>query len=173
MRTYVVTFRNCWKKTMIDETNNIDERRLIIPGLAGVYGIVAPLGYATIRVLVALVLLPGGIDKVFYGGAARIATGNITSLGLPLPYAWAWAVACIEFFGSIMLALGLVTRPIALLFAIEWILIAMAVPLRPGASWFMLGGTGKYPALVAGLCIAFVLRGGGHYSVDSRLGKEF
>jgi putative oxidoreductase len=83
------------------------------------------------------------------------------------------ALGGFELVGGLFIAMGLLTRPIALLFAIEWILIAMAVPLRPGASWFMLGATGKFPALVAGLCVAFVLRGGGHYSLDNRLGKEF
>ena len=30
-----------------------------------------------------------------------------------------------------------------------------------------------YAAFVAGLCIAFVMRGGGHYALDRRVGKEF
>ncbi|MEA2982044.1 MAG: putative oxidoreductase [Alphaproteobacteria bacterium] len=156
---------------MIDETNNIDERRLIIPGLAGVYGIVAPLGYATIRVLVALVLLPGGIDKVFYGGAARIATGNITSLGLPLPYAWAWAVACIEFFGSIMLALGLFTRPLAVAMTTMLAVIAFGIMVKRGMFWTT---GGLEVALLLGLVtLAFVIGGGGRYSLDRVIGREF
>src|SRR4051812_23707887 len=49
---------------MIDETDTIDQRRLIIPGLGGLYRAMAPLGYAAVRVLTALVLFPGGIDKL-------------------------------------------------------------------------------------------------------------
>jgi putative oxidoreductase len=166
-----VRLRNGWKKKMIDETNNIDERRLIIPGLAGGYGVVAPLGYATIRVLVALVLLPGGIDKVFYGGAARIATGNITSLGLPLPYAWAWAVACIEFFGSIMLALGLFTRPLAVAMTTMLAVIAFGIMVKRGMFWTT---GGLEVALLLGLVtLAFVIGGGGRYSLDRVIGREF
>ena len=57
--------------------------------------------------------LPAGPDKIFYGGAGRIAAGNIAKLGLkPLP-AWAWAVAVVEFFGASLIALGLFTRPVA------------------------------------------------------------
>jgi putative oxidoreductase len=79
----------------------------------------------------------------------------------------------LEFFGGIGIMLGLLTRPVALLFVIECALIALAVPLRPGTSWLWLGATGKYPAVVAVLCFAFVLRGGGRSSLDRLIGKEF
>jgi len=45
--------------------------------------------------------------------------------------------------------------------------------LKPGTSWLMLGATPHYPAFVAALCIVFILRGGGRYSLDRLLGKEF
>src|SRR5262249_27024667 len=85
---------------MIDETRTIDTEQLIIPALAGPYRALGPLAYAAIRVLTALMLFPGGIDKLFYGGAARIGGGAITAMGWPVPYAWAWAVTCIESLGS-------------------------------------------------------------------------
>lgn len=125
-----------------------------------------PFAYAFIRFCTGAILVTHGIDRLFYSGSRTDVGGSLAFLPTS-------ALGGFELVGGLFIALGLLTRPIALLFAIEWILIAMAVPLRPGASWFMLGGTGKYPALVAGLCIAFVLRGGGHHSVDSRLGKEF
>jgi hypothetical protein len=59
------------------------------------------------------------------------------------------------------------------LFAIEWIAVALAMPLKPGTSWLLLGATPHYPAVVGALCIFFVLRGGGHYSLDRLIGKEF
>src|SRR6516164_6359457 len=84
-------------------------------------------------------------------------------------------VGTFELVGGIFLALGLLTRPIALLFAVEWIAIAItgAMGLKPGTSWLMLGATPHYPAFVAALCIVFILRGGGRYSLDRLLGKEF
>jgi putative oxidoreductase len=156
---------------MIDETNNIDERRLIIPGLASLYACVAPFGYAFIRVLVALVFLVNGIDKVFYGGAGRIATGNIASLGLPQPYAWAWVVTCIEFFGAIMLGLGLFTRPLAFAMTIMLAVIAFGIMIQKGMFW-MSGGVEV--ALLLGLVtLAFVIGGSGRYSLDRMIGREF
>jgi hypothetical protein len=37
----------------------------------------------------------------------------------------------------------------------------------------MLGATPHYPAMVAAVCVAFVLRGGGYWSLDRSIGKEF
>jgi putative oxidoreductase len=156
---------------MIDETSHIDERRLIIPGLAGVYRRVAPLGYAFIRILTALVILPGGIDKLFHGGVGRIAAGNIAILGLPMPYAWAWTVACLEFFGSIMLGLGLFTRPVAAAMTIMLTVISFGIMIKRGMFWTT---SGVEVSLLLGLVtLAFVIGGGGRYSLDRVIGREF
>jgi putative oxidoreductase len=125
-----------------------------------------PFAYAFIRFSTGMVLVPHGIDRLLYSGSRAELSGFLGFLSAP-------ALGAFEVVGGVLIALGLLTRPIALLFAIEWIAIAMAAPLRPGSSWLMLGATGKYPAFVAGLCIAFVFRGGGRYSLDNRLGKEF
>jgi putative oxidoreductase len=156
---------------MIDETNNIDERRLIIPSFAGFYRCVAPFGYAFIRILVGLVLLANGIDKVFYGGAGRIAAGSITTLGFPLPYAWAWVVACLEFFGAIMLGLGLFTRPLAFAMTIMLAVISFGIMINRGMFWTT---GGIEVALLLGLVtLAFVIGGSGRYSLDRAIGREF
>jgi putative oxidoreductase len=139
--------------------------RKFIPALAW-YRPFEPFAYAFIRFCAGAILIPHGIDRLFYSGSRA-------DLGGFLGFLPASAFGAFEIVGGVLIALGLLTRPIALLFVIEWIAIAMAAPLRPGASWLMLGATGKYPAFVAGLCIAFVLRGGGRYSLDHRLGKEF
>jgi putative oxidoreductase len=136
-----------------------------IPALAW-YRPFEPFAYAFIRFSTGAVLVPHGVDRLFYSGSRAELGGILGSLP-------ASGIGAFELVGGVLIALGLLTRPVALLLAIEWIAIAMATPIRPGASWLMLGVTGKYPAFVAGLCIAFVLRGGGHYSLDSRLGKEF
>jgi putative oxidoreductase len=156
---------------MLDETNSIDQRRLIIPGLAGLYRTIAPLGYAATRVVTALVLFPGGIDKLLDGGVVRIANGNITALGLPYPYAWAWAVGLIEFFGSILLALGLFTRPVAVAFTIELLVITFGIMAKRGVFWTT-GGL-EVALLLALMTFAFLIGGGGRYSVDRLIGREF
>ena len=91
--------------------------------------------------------------------------GSVGNLGLPFPTAFGWLVIAAEFFGGILLALGLLTRPAALL-----ILCTMAVALTGvhfrdpfqkqelallygfGALVFLFAGAGRYgfDALIRG-----------------------
>jgi putative oxidoreductase len=156
---------------MIDEIAKVDRSRLVFPALGAVYASLAPLAYAAVRVWTALDLFPGGIDKLLYGGAGRIAAGNITALGFPQPYAWAWTVAIIEFFGSILLAIGLWTRPVAVSFTVMLAVIAFGIMIKRGMFWTS-GGL-EVALLLMLMTFAFVIGGGGRYSVDRMIGREF
>ncbi|MEA2953819.1 MAG: putative oxidoreductase [Alphaproteobacteria bacterium] len=125
-----------------------------------------PFAYAFIRFSTGAVLLLHGVQRLFFG-AATAELGDY--LGRLSPA----SVGSFEVICGAMLALGLLTRPVALLFALEWLVIASSAHLRPGASWLMQGATEHHPAFLIGLCIAFIFRGGGYYSLDRRLGKEF
>jgi putative oxidoreductase len=156
---------------MIDEISNTDKNKLIIPQLAGFYGYVAPLSYVFLRIVIALVLLPDGFEKMFLGGTDRIAAGNIAKLGLSHPHAWAWTVAVLEFFGSILLALGLFTRPVAVAFAVMLTVITFGISIPRGFFWT---SNGVEVALLMELAIiGFIFGGGGRYSLDRLLGREF
>jgi putative oxidoreductase len=137
----------------------------IIPSLVW-YRPFETFAYAFIRFCTGAFLLTHGVDRLFY-------SGSIAELGTLRDYLPTSVVGAFEIVGGLMIALGLLTRPIALLFALEWLAIAMAVPVKPGTSWLMLSASLHYPAMVAAMCFAFVLRGGGHYSLDRLLGKEF
>ena len=139
----------------------------IIPALAW-YRPFESFAYAFIRFCTGGLIVPHGMDRLFYSGSHGELGGILNSLGPSV-------VGTFELVGGIFLALGLLTRPVALLFAIEWGAIAItgAMGLKPGTSWLMLDATPHYPAFVVALCIVFVLRGGGHYSLDRCLGKEF
>lgn len=156
---------------MIDETGNIDERRLMIPALAGLYRRLAPLSYAFIRVLVGALFLPIGIDKLFFGGAARIAAGNILRLGVEPPLAWAWTVAGLEFFGALLLMLGLFTRPVAFALAVELATITAGILTPRGWLWTINGV--EVGLLLLLVLIGLVLGGSGRYSLDRLIGREF
>ena len=136
-----------------------------IPALAW-YRPFETFGYAFIRFCTGAIIVPHGIDRLFLSGSHAELGGFLASIS-------ASAVGAFELVGGAFLALGLLTRPIALLFAIEWAAIAFAEPMPAGASWVMAGESPHYPTFVAVLCIAFVLRGGGYYSLDKLLGKEF
>ncbi len=143
------------------------EAQKFVPALVW-YRPFEPFAYAFIRFCTGALIVPHGIDRLFYSGSHGELGEFLNRLGPSV-------VGTFELVGGICLALGLLTRPIALLFAIEWIAIAITgtMGLKPGTSWFMLGATPHYPAFVAVLCIAFIWRGGGYYSLDRLLGKEF
>jgi putative oxidoreductase len=125
-----------------------------------------PFAYAFIRVCTGTILATHGVERLFYNSSTA-------ELGAWFGHPSASAVGAFELVGGAMIALGLLTRPIAMLFALEWIAVAFAVPIKPGTSWFLLSAPYHYPAMVAAMCIAFILRGGGYYSLDQLLGKEF
>ena len=156
---------------MIDETSAIDEHRLVIPGLAGLYRRLAPLAYAFTRVVFAVVIIPSGYEKVFQGGVHRIAAGNILKLGVEPPLVWAWAVGCLEFFGVILLALGLFTRPVAFALAVQMAVITFRIQFESGFFWTARGY--EFSLLLTLACVAYVIGGGGHYSLDRKIGREF
>ena len=130
-----------------------------------------PVGYAFARIWFALLILPSGYEKVFHDGAARIAAGNVLKTGFYPPMFWAWVVALLEFFGMLLLAAGLLTRPIAFMFAIEMAVIALTIQMPNGYFWTSRGA--EFALVLFFVCVAFVIGGGGRYSLDRRLGKEF
>lgn len=147
----------------------------VMPKAAAVAGSIrerlVPLGYAFARVYFALLILPSGYEKVFNEGAARIAAGNILKTGFQPPMFWAWTVAYLEFYGMILLALGLLTRPVAFAFAIELAVIVLMIQMPNGYFWTSRGA--EFALVLFLVCVAFVFGGGGRYSLDRKLGKEF
>lgn len=141
------------------------ELRKYVPSLVW-YRPFEPFAYAFIRFSVGAVLLLHGVQRLIYGAP-------LAELGPSLSRLPASAVISFEIVGGAMLAFGFLTRPVALLFALEWLTVSLSAHLKPEASWFMLGASEHFPALMTGLCIAFVMGGGGRYSRDRYIGKEF
>jgi putative oxidoreductase len=127
--------------------------------------------YAFARIYFALLILPSGYEKVFSDGAARIAAGNVLKTGFYPPLFWAWVVALLEFFGMMLLAAGLVTRPIAFMFSIQLAVIVLTIQWPNGYFWTSRGI--EFALALFLVCCAFVIGGGGKYSLDRKLGREF
>jgi putative oxidoreductase len=158
---------------MIDEFEVPSRQTLIIPGLAGLYRLLAPCSYAMARVTLGLALLPVGIDKLFMGGVARIAANNVLRTGLEPPLVWAWAVGCVEFFGALLLIAGLWTRPVAFAVAVEMLVITFRIRFDAGFFITPKGGGMEVSVLLLLICIALLFGGGGRYSADRAIGREF
>ena len=126
--------------------------------------------YALMRVAIALFIVPGGYNKIFEGGVYRIAKGNIVKSGFAPPEFWAWVVSGLEFFGVILLALGLFTRPVALMLAFEMAVITFKIH---NETFFWTQHGYEYALLMGVIFVAFMIGGGGRYSLDRKLGREF
>lgn len=77
----------------------------------------APRATVLIRLLVGLVFLPEGIQKFLF--PASLGPGRFEAIGLPMPETLAYFVACVEIGGGLLVVLGLLTRPAALVLAIN------------------------------------------------------
>src|SRR6266446_7119549 len=98
----------------------IDKTRLIWPKFAGLYESIAPYSYALIRFGAGAVIFYHGFAKLFRGLAPAVANG-FASMGVPILEVLAYGLGVLQLLGGAALALGLLTRPIALLFAVEMI----------------------------------------------------
>ena len=150
--------------------NETTAPRLVIPALSGIYDSLAPYSYALMRFCTGAILVPHGYVKLFQGGVNGLAAGPITQLGLHPALAWAYFIGILEFLGAILLAVGFLTRPVALLLFIEMVVIVFGVHWSLGYFWT--GRGVEYPLLLGALCLAIFFRGGDRLSVDRAIGRE-
>jgi putative oxidoreductase len=151
-------------------TVKIDRDRLVFPALAGVYERLAPLSYALMRIATGAVLLPHGVQKVVFLSIDRYAT-SIGAKGLPLPTVLAYLTFFTESVGAACLIVGLFTRVAAAMIAIEMAVIIIYFQWEYGYFWTNRGV--EYALLWLLLSLAILFRGGGRFSVDHYLKKEF
>jgi putative oxidoreductase len=72
---------------------------------------------------------------------------------------------------ALLVTIGLLTRPAALLLVIEFIVLILVVHIPRGYGAAVNGW--EFPLFWLLVLIAILLRGGGPYSVDRMIGKEF
>lgn len=153
--------------TLLDE--GAGETRLIIPGLGGLYRKFAPLSYAFMRFSTGAVLVPHGVQKL--GAPFQRYVDTIASHHLPFPAFLAFCTIFAESIGAACLALGLFTRLAAVTIWIEMTVIILVFQWQFGYFWTSRGI--EYALLWWLLCIAIFFRGGGRYSLDRLIGREF
>ena len=147
-----------------------DETKLLFPALAGLYERCAPYSYAIMRFAAGAVLVPHGVQKILNTPIAKFAP-NIAAKGLPFPETLAYLTYFAESAAAVCLAIGLLTRIAAAMIGIEMIVIVMLFQWQFGYFWTNRGF--EFALLWALLCIAIFFKGGGRYSIDRLIGREF
>ena len=140
--------------------------RLIIPSLGGIYAALHESAETILRVAAGVLLVTHGYGKILnpFG-----ASGMVESLGFYPGAFWSPLLSATEFFGGILIAIGLFTRPAA--FA-AMIVLAVTVYFHGIVQGEGLMGAEK-SILWALIMFFFVIRGGNSHSVDAKLGRQF
>ena len=158
---------------MTTTTTDVGSQKLIVPAMAGVYQLGSTVTYPLIRFVAGFWLVPHGAQKLFgmFGGDITATAGFFSKIGLEPALALAYVVGLIEFFGGLLIAIGLLTRPAAAAAAIMLAVATFHVHLSNGFFWTK--GGYEYPLMWMLLMIGIFLRGGGRLSVDNTLAKQF
>lgn len=100
-------------------------------------------------------------------------TQFFTSLGLPAPGFTALAISCLEFFGGILFALGLFSRPLALVLTVNMLMAYITADREALLSFFSNPGkfyaADPYTFLFASVIV--LLFGAGYFSLDHLFGR--
>jgi putative oxidoreductase len=123
------------------------------------------LGLAALRLAVATIFIRHGAQKLFVYGFAGV-TGAFTQMGVPIPGIMGPFIGLLEFFGGIALALGFLTRLLALGFVFDMLGAILLVQLKRGFSGFEL------EFLLLGSSVALLLTGGGRFSIDALFARR-
>ncbi|MBD3641635.1 MAG: DoxX family protein [Marinobacter sp.] len=127
-----------------------------------------------LRVPVGLILAAHGAQKLFawFGGYGLEGTGQwMASIGLEPGYLMALMAGSAEFFGGLALALGLLTRPAALVNAIAMLVAVFAVHIGNGL--FMSNNGYEYALTLFVVSVALAIQGGGRFALDNVLLERF
>jgi len=157
------------------QTPSTGTARLIVPALGPLYAILSRLSWPIVRVFTGLMLMPHGAQKLFgwFGGNGFEATaqGFEQYFGLAPGLLWAGLTGGTEFFGGLLLVLGLLTRPAAVGAVILMAVAVVKVHLPNGFFWS--NGGYEYPLLWGLMALAIAFRGGSEMSLDRAIGREF
>jgi len=154
-------------------TETQDKRALVIPALGGIYDALSPWAYPLVRVAASAILMVHGYVKLFLGGTAFVADKILPNLGFYPPLFWAYFLGILELVGGALIAIGLLTRPIAFLLVIEFLIITFGWNFRFGFGFTNPGGGYEYPLLWLIVFVSIAVRGGGRHSLDRWIGREF
>ncbi|WP_350635225.1 DoxX family protein [Pseudoalteromonas sp. GW168-MNA-CIBAN-0100] len=126
-----------------------------------------------LRVPVGLILAAHGAQKLFawFGGYGLEGTGQwMASIGLEPGYWLAMMAGSAEFFGGIALAIGLLTRPAAIVAGFTMMIAIFSVHISNGL--FMANNGYEYALTLLVVTVVLAIQGAGSFSLDNVLVKK-
>ncbi|HEX6535257.1 MAG TPA: DoxX family protein [Gemmatimonadaceae bacterium] len=126
------------------------------------------LGIALLRLVLGVVFLAHGIQKLFVFGHGGV-TAAFAQMGVPSPELMATLATAIELLCGIALIVGIVTRYAAVLLAIEMFLAIVFVKARGG---FFLPNGAEYELTLCIALVALVLTGPGALALEHALTRR-
>jgi putative oxidoreductase len=128
-----------------------------------------------LRLALGIMIFPHGAQKLLgcFGGYGYAGTMQYFTGSLHIPWILALLAILIEFFGGLLLVIGLWTRIAAFLVGLE---LVIAMCMEHAQNGFFMNWSGQQKGegieffiLVAGIALALILKGGGAWSVDHAL----
>lgn len=128
------------------------------------------LGIAVMRVIVGIVFLVHGLQKLFVSGFGGVAE-YFGQLGIPLAMLAAVVVTLVETLCGAALILGLFTRWVAIPLAID-MLVATLVVHVPNGFFAIPDGGYELTLLLLAANVSLMLAGAGAFALDGLLGTR-
>jgi putative oxidoreductase len=130
------------------------------------------------RLSIGITIFPHGAQKLlgWFGGYGFEGTMGFLTTGAGLPYIFALLVILIEFFGSLFLIFGFLTRVSAFGMIALFTGVVLTSHISNGffMNWGMEAGKGEgleFFILLFGLTVISLIAGGGKASVDAAISK--
>jgi putative oxidoreductase len=148
------------------------EPRPFIPQIGRMYDQTRDLGWLLVRLTAGGFLLVHGLQKITGTTITAFAAGSMARRGIEPALPAAYAIFFLETVGAVCLMAGLFTRLFAGMIFVEFLVITFVAHWPNGFGWTRPGGGWEFPAFWGLIVLAILLRGGGPYSLDRRLGRE-
>jgi len=120
-----------------------------------------PLALLALRLVLGVIMVGHGYTKVFHGGLAQFAQ-HVGTMGLP---SWlGYVSAFTEFFGGMLLIVGLFTRCVSFAVLIDMSVAIWKVHWKNG----LIGRTGyEFPLALLTIAFALICFGAGPIAIDA------
>ena len=127
----------------------------IIPAVARLYRPLEPYAYTLIRAATGAIFIPHGIQKLFLGTADG-------ALG--------YLLGGLELVGGLLIVLGILVRPVAMLLIID---VLMVIVANMAKGWLWTRGGVQYHTFLLGMVLTVFIGGAGRHAIGSWIIQRF